>query len=176
MSVTKEYVPPGFISTLGQRVFAAAVAKDNDFWAASVEIWKGLSKSEQYTLGLWALVAAEREAFRQQHPSVQDSSTSLSRRAIALSSTDPLSYVVAIGNTGVRKCIGELTHEDLMTIADYYGAHKRAYADKEAAWRIIAGRVPAGKTVAEVRGNLSQLDRVFLLGDVGAADPQKNVA
>lgn len=175
--MTIEMTTTHLARTMGQRVFTGASENGGDFWAAAERAWDSLGASEQRQIGIWALVTAERDAFRVLHPTengngghvtlvTQNAYAPFSRRRLALAGADPLSYVVAIGNTGNRKPIGELTREDLYLMAGYYGANKRAYAEKEALWRRIAAKVPEGKTVADAR--LSRQDRAMLLAECGA--------
>lgn len=173
---TDEQLPSLFATEMGRRVFEAAAELDGDFWRASAKVWRTLTKSEQYTLGLWALVQAEKEAFRHRHPTAgggggqavsepQELGAPFSRRRDAFSGRDAMLYVVAVANSGVRKAIGELTREDIDAMVSYYAALKRSYAAKEAGWRSIAEKVPNGRTVASVEKRLSKNDMAFIFAD-----------
>lgn len=167
-----------FVHATGRRVFTDAANNGGDLWAAAERTWDSLTDAERHHLGIWALTIAEREAFRVLHPtedgeggqSAGDThriAAPFSRRRLALADADPLLYVVAIGSSGTRKCVGELTREDILAMAAYYGANKRSYAEKETGWRRIASKVPLGKMLAAVAKHLSAKDRAFLLAELG---------
>ena len=74
---------------------------------------------------------------------------------------------VAIGNTGRRKQLGELTHGDCQTIAHFYMRSSATMGEKGDRWSAISRLLTKTETLAAARGKLAPATIEFLRDETG---------
>lgn len=75
---------------------------------------------------------------------------------------DPLSVIVPVGNTGVRKPIGDLTREDIMVGHRFARAYSDTWARKAKNLKRLALKMQPGETLREAWPRLTQEERKLL--------------
>lgn len=70
--------------------------------------------------------------------------------------------MVAIGQTGLRMALGQMTSEECETVANYHHQLAESNRAKSIGWAGVAGQLKAGKTVADSWASLSEDARGFL--------------
>ena len=74
---------------------------------------------------------------------------------------------VAIGNTGKRKALGELTHGDCQTIAQFYGRSSTTMREKADRWSAISRALNPKETLGGARQKLAEATLEFLRDETG---------
>ena len=98
-------------------------------------------------LGVFFVLSLEQDHLRKEHPSYPkpvNFGRNLKAEAAAIAG-----MMVAVGNTGVRMALGQLTAEDCLTVAGYHNQLAEASRVKGSGWTDVAAQLSGKKTVAE---------------------------
>jgi hypothetical protein len=74
---------------------------------------------------------------------------------------------VAIGNTGRRKNLGDLTHGDCQTIAQFYGRSATTMREKADRWAAISRTLSGPETLGNAQRKLAEATIEFLRDETG---------
>ena len=119
--------------------------------------------------GTWALLEAERTNLHGSRLPAP-ANTGLNRRAVGLLVSDPMRCEVAVGNTGRRVALGDLTAADIVVIYRQYDAASNTLRLKAKGWRSVARKLNPTERLEDALVRLSELDREFLAHEMGVKE------
>ena len=147
-------------------LFARQIAADPKELAAAWEV-----------LGAWALRALDRMMLHEGRVRDRRDRPPMERTAgQVIDPNQPRSWYqrlplwkrpVAIGNTGKRKALGELTHGDCQTIAQFYMNSASTLREKGDRWAAISRSLKAHETLGAAQRSLAQATLEWLRDETG---------
>ncbi len=111
-------------------------------------------------LGVFFVLSLEQDHLRREHPTFPlpvNHGRNLKAEAAMV-----VGQMVAIGQTGLRMAVGQLTATDCQAIADYHNHLAVANRSKSVSWALVAKELPEDATVADAWGVLGEESRTFL--------------